>query len=324
MKKQLTHILFTVLVLALTVGCIRTDRSDCPPLGRNVTLRFRYLDGDGVDRFQSRHKSVVVAVFDETDACIYTRSISQSELERFQGDRLELGAGTYRVVCWGNVIERSQLFPAPLGETTLFPQAYLTLETKTPKQSSDPVMYAPRPAALTRGLEPGDVFRVTVDEDGEQVEETIDFVSAHTEFGVVVQGLVDMDNGVNVAPIVKVTTLPAGYDFSMNVRGGTEEYEKTSEYVNTSNGPEARATLYSGNFKENDPVTVLLYSGVDGRLLKTVYIPQYIIDNNIDFSDMLERWIKIIFEDIGNGSGTDIKVTVTFSAWVGENVTPGW
>lgn len=317
MKIRLIFIL-SVLVLPLFAGCIKDDRSGCPPAG-NVTILFRYPGKDGVDRFKNKIESVVIAVFDETEWCVYTRTINKSSLERLQGDLFYLSPGNYRVVCWGNLSEHSQLF---LTEGTLFDQAYLALETGTPKQTSDPVMYAPRPASLgTRNLDGNkeNVFRLTIPAEGE-VTETTDFVSAHTQFNVIVRGLSDMSGGTNVAPKIEITELPAGYTFEMKARGGTETYQKSSEYVAGSKGPEARALFYSGNFEEKDPVTVKLFSGVDGRLLKDVNLSQYLIANLVDFSTMLERLITVLIEF----EGGEAKVTVSVSAWTGTGVSPGW
>lgn len=316
MKIRLTHILVS-LFIPLLIGCVKDDLSDCPPES-NVTLMFRYLDKDGIDCFKDKHESVIIAVFDETNKYVHSRVISKNSLERFQGDTFYLPAGRYRVVCWGNVFERSQL--SPFDKDSKFEQSVLTLETEIPKQSSDPVMYAPRPSSFTKALEEGDAFYLTVPDKGE-VRDTIDFVSAHTEFKVIVRGLTDMNRETNVAPDIEIAGLPVRYNFEMGVQDGTEAYKKTSGYTTTSKGPEARAHFYSGNFTEQDPITVKLFSGVDGRLLKEAYLPEYLAANQIDFSTMLERSISIVIEFI---EGNEVKITVSVSPWGSSGVSPIW
>lgn len=316
MKIKLINILALLLVPFLT-GCIHDDLTDCVPTG-NVTVLFRYPDAEGADRFMEMHESVVIAVFDENNQRVHVRSIGKSALESFQGDKFNLPAGSYRIVCWGNVLGRSQLSPLT-KKGVLFEESYLTLETSNPKQSSDPVMYAPRAAAFSRGLEAGDVFRLIVSADGEEVEETIDFFCAHTEIRVYAHGLSTIAGEGDTAPNVTITELPSGYDFKMNVRGGTEGYTKTTAFIGTANGPQARAQFYTGNFEENDPVTVKLISGVDGSLLAEVYLPEYLQEKQIDFSELLERVITVVFEF---REGKDVGVTVSFSGWKGEDTTP--
>lgn len=298
----------------LMTGCIREDMSSCPPV-TNVTLMFRYSDKDGVDRFQDKHDVVDIAVFDPAGRCVYNRTIDRGELADFQGHRFFLPPGDYRAVCWGNVSEHAQLSPLRSGEA--FADSYLTLETGAAKRTTDQVMYAPRPAAMSRGLETGDVFRIRVPEEG-QVQETMDFVSAYTEFKIQVRGLVDADAGMNVAPQVELTELPVSYDFAMNARSARESYAAATEYVSTAKGPEARAHFYTGNFEADAPIVVRLFSRVDGRPLKDVSLAPYLLANAPDFSTMLERSVTVLVEF----EGKDAKVTVTVSPWIGTGVHP--
>lgn len=309
---KLRLIILSLLAAPLVTGCIKDDLSGCEP-DNNVTLMFRYPDKAGIDCFQDRHENVVIALFDETSNCTHIRQLDKASLLAFQGAQFSLPAGTYQVVCWGNVSTRSLL---NLSNGNSLAGSSLCLDNLTPKQSSDPIMYAPRPASKTKGMEAGDVFRITVPVKGE-VEETIDFVSAHTRFNVIVRGLADKGEGINSPPDIEISELPADYNFEMKVQGGTVAYRKTSEYSTSSQGPEATASFYTGNFTEQDPVTIDIYSTVDGRLLETVYLPPYLAEKNIDFSTMLERSITVLIEFLDQ-----VRVTVSISSWTDQGVHP--
>lgn len=304
----------------MLAGCVKEDMSDCLPES-NVTVMFRYPDRDGADRFKGKHNNVIISVYDLNDRLVYTRPIYRSELDAFQGDRLYLAEGSYRVICWGNLAEHSRSPHFYQGK--LLSQSLVTLETFNDKETCDPLMYAPRSASFGRGLETGDRFVVNVPSEG-TVNETIDFVSAHTAFKVVAKGLTDLDeSGTNTAPVVEITQLPVGYDFEMNTQGGTEDYSKQSEFVTTSTTPESRAYFYTGNFNNDDPIMVKLYSGVTGQQLDggTVYLPQYLTDQSIDLSSMLERSITVT---LNFKNGHVVSITVSVLPWTGSEVGPIW
>lgn len=301
-----------MLMLLFLPGCIMDDMSDCPV----VVLEFSYPDSKGADQFKDKIGSVVVGVFEKSGRLIHSQTIGKAALERSQKYRFMVPEGDYRVVCWGNLSEYSKLSPMRYG--VLLSDSYLTLDARSPKRGSDPVMYAPRPASQTRADETGDAFLLTVPYTG-TVEKTIDFTSAHTDFSIIVKGLADIDG--DAAPEVAITGLPTGYDFDMKAFGNTETYRDNTRYTNTAKGPEAWGRIYTGNFAEGDPVTVGLYSGADGRVLKTVNLSEYLAEDEIDFFKLRERSVTIIFKF---EEGKEVDVTISLSPWTGEDVSPEW
>ena len=86
-----------MLLVALTTGCIKEDLDSC-----DTNLIFRYF-GDGTkDIFPEKIEKVDLYVYSENGALVETIGLDQGDLRNNQGTPLNLPAGKYRVVGWGN------------------------------------------------------------------------------------------------------------------------------------------------------------------------------------------------------------------------------
>ena len=103
MKKILyMYLLASVVLLA---SCIKEDYADC----ERCTLTFSYL-GDGTwDVFPEHITRVSLYVFNSEDRLVQTKLIEQNELKAFQGTKLNLEPGDYRVVGVGNSFNKTEV-----------------------------------------------------------------------------------------------------------------------------------------------------------------------------------------------------------------------
>ena len=103
MKKILyMYLLASVVLLA---SCIKEDYADC----ERCTLTFSYL-GDGTwDVFPEHITRVSLYVFNSEDRLVQTKLIEQNELKAFQGTKLNLEPGDYRVVGVGNSYNKTEV-----------------------------------------------------------------------------------------------------------------------------------------------------------------------------------------------------------------------
>ena len=195
-----------LLLLALA-GCFREEYGFCPA-PYNVTLRYRLPDGAGGDAFRQNISRVTAAVYDQSGALVQTVSTTDTDHASFQGIRLNLDPGTYRVIAWGNAgantVLNNIMGTYTDGATTV---TYNNLLTGT-VGNGDPVYYAPSTVQTRSGNADGE-FVITL-ADGESYEGTIDFRSAYRHVEVFVKGF--ESNGVTT-PTVELTGLPPGLTF---------------------------------------------------------------------------------------------------------------
>lgn len=101
MKHILT--LTFLLFFALLTGCIKENMDDC----ERTSLYFSYTGDIREQLFARKISQVNLFVFDAQDQVLQTKTITQNELNDYQGTRLNLEPGNYRVVCVGNVFSNS-------------------------------------------------------------------------------------------------------------------------------------------------------------------------------------------------------------------------
>lgn len=103
MKKILyMYLLASVVLLA---SCIKEDYADC----ERCTLTFSYM-GDGTwDVFPEHVTRVSLYVFNDEDRLVQTKLIEQNELKAFQGTKLNLEPGDYRIVGVGNNYAKTEV-----------------------------------------------------------------------------------------------------------------------------------------------------------------------------------------------------------------------
>lgn len=120
-----------MLLVVLATGCIKEDLDSC-----DTNLIFRYF-GDGTkDIFPKKIEKVDLYVYSENGALIETIGLNQGDLRRYQGTPLNLPAGKYRVVCWGNTKNDTRIDqPMALNTALVAAPHYFTREIITTNDS---------------------------------------------------------------------------------------------------------------------------------------------------------------------------------------------
>ena len=103
--KKLLYLVVLLAPLVLLASCIKEDYTDC----ERCTLTFSYM-GDGTwDIFPEKITRVSLYVFNSDDDLVQTKSIEQNDLKAFQGTKLNLEPGNYRIVGVGNAFDKTEV-----------------------------------------------------------------------------------------------------------------------------------------------------------------------------------------------------------------------
>ena len=103
MKKFLYLLLLAPVVLL--ASCIKEDYSDC----ERCTLTFSYTGDVTWDIFPEQITRVSLYVFNSEDRLVQTKLIEQNELKAFQGTKLNLEPGDYRIIGIGNSFNKTEV-----------------------------------------------------------------------------------------------------------------------------------------------------------------------------------------------------------------------
>ena len=94
-----------IVASILLTGCIKEEYDDC----ERCTLTFSYTADGSYDVFQNHITDVSLYVFDAEDRLVQTKQINKSDLQAFQGTKLNLRGGTYRIVGVGNNFDKTEI-----------------------------------------------------------------------------------------------------------------------------------------------------------------------------------------------------------------------
>jgi hypothetical protein len=245
-------------------GCVGEDRDDCPPPGPefNIALEFSLPDEDGVDRFLDEIHSVDVFILDSAGGFSHRERVERAALEDYQGLRLHLDPGRYRVTCWGNNAANTA-YDGLLPGVTTGGIAYSSIVAGA-VGDSDPLYRAPRPkttraAALTGAeLAVDGLLTLEVPATGTGITLPVEFSAAHHVVETRVVGF----NG-NTAPGVEIAGLPAGdellsglslLDASLATR---RVIARKGAVDDGTNGHVTVATFTTFRFALDDPAVVI-------------------------------------------------------------------
>lgn len=339
--KNLRTIAFISVMLVLT-GCFAEDYTYCPPeVGNNVTLNFSLTDqGTRADVFLDNVSSVVTAVYNEEGDLVQQITTTTSHHRDFQGVKMNLPVGTYRVVGWGNSgvnTEHINLDRHYFDDGAYAHISYSGMGSGGTVSHGDDLYYAPNTVnnGATRmgtgeGNEEGE-YIMTVSEKGH--EGTLDFRHAHRHVEVYVRNFNDGEGGYT--PIVRLSGLPHGLTAVGMKHIPAEEggepvvAELPTEMVSIENGGEERwfalATFCTFFFQvdgdngededyEYDDITVDIINPLTGEPVCTsIEMNDHITDD----SDTTQP-LKLLVEFLG-----DLGVDVTVPNWKFEDVGYG-
>ena len=309
---RLTLLLLAALVLQ---GCIDEDLSSCPKADEtNLLLDFSYTDEGGADIFTDNIQSVDVFVYDTYGLFVKQHHVGKGEVSARAGTELSLCPGNYRLVCWGNIGDKTTVYEPTEGSS--FSDAYLNFALPKTRAANllggDPLYYAPHDEEYSMPK----VYMVTVPEIGVETT-TIGFRNAHIKIELYVKGYIDKNTqGQLLLPSVEMTGICAGYDFDLQTFGPPVSYKGVATYETVDGQEMAVIDFVTPLFLEDTPTEVHIKKQSDGSTLTTVSLDDFIRDNNIDLTSTTEVTIPILVEY------NELKVEVRLPSWYNVSVEP--
>jgi len=298
------YLLVILLVLFMT-SCIKEDWADC----NNVTINFRYPDAVSTP-FSDHIAKVNLSVFRQDGSFVESHQFSKSDLTQFAGTELKLDAGTYRIVCWGNVLDYTHL-----GSSTASVSDATLTHSNASSNNGDPLFYGPK----LSNIDNPDSFTITVPSSG-QISETIDFGAAHNILEIAVKGFSDNVSGTaTILPIVEVSNLSDGYNFSMQPLSGSVAYSRRAEAATISGDPVGFVTFVIPQFKNDNPIVINVRNPSDPTVVSyTLNLKDFLTKYSISVSPTVLNTVRVNIEFVN----TDVEVTLP--SWDDTSVHPGF
>lgn len=135
-------------MVVLLASCIKEDYSDCE---RTLNLTFSYTGDGQTDIFPDKITCVGLYVFDAQDKLVQTDMIERDELKAFQGARLNLPAGRYRVVGVGNCFDKTQVINTSAGDMSEICFCHPAAETGGEVEGNDSLYMGSRMIEVPEG-----------------------------------------------------------------------------------------------------------------------------------------------------------------------------
>ena len=294
---KIRYVISLIAAFSLLTGCIREDRSDCTC---DVLLSFIYMgDGDD-DIFPEKIDQVNMYVYSAADNSLAGEYVFDKDaLTAEQGAHLHLFPGNYRIVCWGNMFENTQVE-----------------KTYSEAKVAEPVWFKSDSYTGTDPLYFSDV-EISVPEALQDVTETCEFESSHIDMYVKLKGFKGAmgQSGEEVAVNVSHTGCPAYTDF-FNVPAA-EKCEVMPEIMDDPEDEDSYIMQYNVlRFTEDEATSLILTNSADGNEIYTVSIPDFIDRYEVEVDGKQEAAVAI---QITLGP-----VGVEVVEWNIEDVFPGF
>ena len=294
---KIRYVISLIAAFSLLTGCIREDRSDCTC---DVLLSFIYMgDGDD-DIFPEKIDQVNMYVYSAADNSLAGEYVFDKDaLTAEQGAHLHLFPGNYRIVCWGNMFENTQVE-----------------KTYSEAKVAEPVWFKSDSYTGTDPLYFSDV-EISVPESLQDVTETCEFESSHIDMYVKLKGFKGAmgQSGEEVAVNVSHTGCPAYTDF-LNVPAA-EKCEVMPEIMDDPEDEDSYIMQYNVlRFTEDEATSLILTNSADGNEIYTVSIPDFIDRYEVEVDGKQEAAVAI---QITLGP-----VGVEVVEWNIEDVFPGF
>lgn len=287
----------------LLASCIKEDYDDC----ERCKLTFSYTGDVDYDIFSKQITCVSLYVYDQNDGLVTTKRIEQNDLAAYQGTKLNLPPGTYRVVGVGNDYDATEIYDAdlgnPLSEVTFrHPHAF---DGEVRGHGNDSLYLGQKTITI-----PADYW----------YEDDVPFRSSHLKVSYTVKGYVNpvaKSSRANDSYLtLRVKNLLPQTDFNNRAHGDKTTYTPTLN-VQQSNGDHTGYFNIMRHAKDCDVVFELV-DKASQEVVHTLALKDFLQKfPQIDVTKQ-EVLIPIIveFKNIG--------VTVTIPDWLIQNVTPGY
>lgn len=235
-------------------------------------------------------------VFDSEDNLMNHYIYDKQYLHEFQGAKLDLTSGTYRIVAWGNISEYSKITgESGFSAMRLYHPDYLNGNVI---RNFDSLYYS------------SDIITISPGHDSD----TPFFRSAHINMEIYVEGFdSSFETRALIAGLIEITNANVGYDFGMNLTGETSSVYPLCE--TDSNEEIAFAEFDLLRFRNDTPIKINILDS-NGDVYFTVDIEKFLKDNDIDVENVQEITVPIHIKF------DDISVSVSVADWGSNNVKP--
>lgn len=293
MKKLLAPLLLAVA----TTGCItEVDVGSC----NNAVLEFKYFaDGDD-DVFPEYINSVTCAVYDSNGTALLETTLSQSDLQAFQGLKMRLDAtGDYRVVAWGNIGQETSVDKGSgyLGAVNTAHSAGQAVRTHDP---------------LYLGT-----LDFTIKNTGERKEMEVIFHSAHITF------IAELEPGpASTSPSdysISIGKFPVAVDHTGATGGEKVHFSpafERAEILGLGAPAMYTARCELPRFKEDTESEVIVRGKDSDEVLATVNLPSYLATNHILITTREEVIVRMLIRTNGT------QITIKMPDWKQDDVIP--
>ena len=273
------------------VSCIRDGEIDCDDTG--TPLFFSYLGDLNTEIFPEKINEVSMYVYDNADVLVETIILNKADLNRLQGTYLNLENGDYHIVCWGNVLSKTQVEDSlSLRSAMIAAPQYFEKELIT---TNDSLYFGSRDIRLS---------------DNNPRPDTVYFNSSHIKMLV---KLVGLDAAEESSIEVEVDNLSAYANFDEQYSSITTSYYPTIALDQSSGNYNARFNVL--RFNDDNAVLIKLKYKPTGEVIYTLNLKDFMAGNNITVNGINEAFVGVAFTFNGLG--------VTVSPWNEEIITPG-
>lgn len=275
-------------------GCIFSSLENCPAVG-NVKITF-YYNGDGQsDIFSDKVESVNLYIFNNTGELICSKYISHEQLRAYQGIALSLPHGEYRIVCWGNTGNKTDVI-----KDASFDANYISiLNVDQTLTSTDRLYYS-----ISDKFTVGD----------KEVHKTMEFRSAHATVNFITKGMSDPDNGsLDFTPDVKLGKFYSAYDFNMQPMGKLISFNHRATIIDATNN-KTITQFITPRLVVDIPIDITIYKEQETNMITSIDLWAFIQNNNIDINKQeLEINVQVEYK---NG-----EITLTLHNWDLDHIT---
>ncbi|MBP3317229.1 MAG: FimB/Mfa2 family fimbrial subunit [Alistipes sp.] len=302
MKNLLYYTCLSLASFLLLTSCIKESYDDC----EMVTLTFSYTGDVDWDIFPEQITDVSLYVFDANDRLVQTKRIEQRALKAFQGTKLDLNAGTYRVVGVGNCFDKTEVNNTSATDMSQIYFGHPNADGSGVVEGNDSLYLGSKVINIPKDefVEEDVPFRSShLKVSYTVVTENLDEVPAEPMYELRIKNLLPYTNFNNVAHGDKIT-----YNPKMKLDATTGNH---STYLNIMRHP-----------KQSDVLFELVEAG-GGKVLNTLRLEDFLNTyTQIDVTKqevLIPIVVKLIYT---KGVCTDVDITIP--DWLIEDITPGF
>lgn len=282
----------------LSTSCLNEDYSDC----HNVyALELSYLGDGTTEIFPQKIDQVQMYVFDESNACVSSKLLSNAEVSAQKVVLPPLDEGDYRIVCIGNNYQTKveNLTSGDYQQIRFADEGYLAGEQVS---GNDPLYYA----SMIYNIAPYDPMNTV------ETSRTIYFESSHYDVTVDVVGIAPITKAYGY-PVIELVGVSPYTDFENNAFGSATTYRMEATHDGTYTLKGANNIMRHSNHED----VYLRVSTYDGTSLAQVNFAEW-LELYKDEIDCTKNEVIIPFEIVFSSGSVQINLPY----WYVEYIKP--